>query len=60
MAREQGAWSGWDGEVVSTSPLGGREAATCAVNQVIPGMSAALPLMRVGDHWKITMPPKAP
>jgi FKBP-type peptidyl-prolyl cis-trans isomerase FklB len=27
------------------------------VKEVIPGMSAALQLMRVGDLWRITMPP---
>jgi FKBP-type peptidyl-prolyl cis-trans isomerase FklB len=46
-----------DGPVFSTSPGDGRQASTFAVNQVIPGMSAALQLMRVGDRWKIRMPP---
>jgi FKBP-type peptidyl-prolyl cis-trans isomerase FklB len=46
-----------DGEVFSTSPGDGRQVSTFGVNQVIPGMSAALQLMRVGDHWKIRMPP---
>jgi FKBP-type peptidyl-prolyl cis-trans isomerase FklB len=27
------------------------------VKEVIPGMSAALQLMRPGDRWRITMPP---
>src|SRR5437016_8162000 len=38
------------GEVFSTSPGEGKEAATFAVGGVIPGMSAALQLMRVGDR----------
>jgi FKBP-type peptidyl-prolyl cis-trans isomerase FklB len=46
-----------NGEVFSTSPGDGKEVATFGVSQVIPGMSAALQLMRVGDHWRITMPP---
>lgn len=45
------------GEIFSTSPEGGRGVSTFPVNQVIPGMSAALQLMRVGDRWRITMPP---
>jgi len=45
------------GEIFSTSPDDGKGPSTFAVNQVIPGMSAALQLMRVGDHWRITMPP---
>ena len=45
------------GEIFSTSPDEGKGAATFAVNAVIPGMSAALQLMRVGDRWRITMPP---
>ncbi|HZZ32313.1 MAG TPA: FKBP-type peptidyl-prolyl cis-trans isomerase [Phenylobacterium sp.] len=45
------------GEVFSTSPGDGTGTSTFAVNGVIPGMSAALQLMRVGDHWRITMPP---
>jgi FKBP-type peptidyl-prolyl cis-trans isomerase FklB len=45
------------GEVFSTSPGDGTGISTFAVNGVIPGMSAALQLMRVGDHWRITMPP---
>ena len=46
-----------DGEIFSTSPGDGSGVSTFAVNGVIPGMSAALQLMRVGDHWRITMPP---
>ena len=45
------------GEVFSTSPDDGKAVATFGVNQVIPGMSAALQLMRVGDRWRITLPP---
>lgn len=45
------------GEVFSTSPDDGKGISTFGVNQVIPGMSAALQLMRPGDHWRITMPP---
>jgi FKBP-type peptidyl-prolyl cis-trans isomerase len=46
-----------DGQVFSTSPGDGREVAAFGVKEVIPGMSAALQLMRVGDRWKIRMPP---
>ncbi|HLZ75612.1 FKBP-type peptidyl-prolyl cis-trans isomerase [Phenylobacterium sp.] len=45
------------GEIFSTSPGDGTGVSTFAVNGVIPGMSAALQLMRPGDHWRITMPP---
>jgi FKBP-type peptidyl-prolyl cis-trans isomerase FklB len=45
------------GEIFSTSPADGTGASTFPVNGVIPGMSAALQLMRPGDHWRITMPP---
>ena len=45
------------GEIFSTSPSEGTGVSTFAVNGVIPGMSAALQLMRPGDHWRITMPP---
>jgi FKBP-type peptidyl-prolyl cis-trans isomerase FklB len=45
------------GEVFSTSPGDGKQVSTFGVSQVIPGMSAALQLMRVGDRWRITMPP---
>jgi FKBP-type peptidyl-prolyl cis-trans isomerase len=45
------------GEIFSTSPGEGKDASVFPVNGVIPGMGAALQLMRVGDHWKITMPP---
>jgi FKBP-type peptidyl-prolyl cis-trans isomerase FklB len=46
-----------DGEIFSTSPGDGAGTSTFAVNGVIPGMSAALQLMRPGDHWRVTMPP---
>jgi FKBP-type peptidyl-prolyl cis-trans isomerase len=46
-----------DGQVFSTSPGDGRGLSTFTVGQLIPGMSAALQLMRPGDHWRITMPP---
>ncbi len=45
------------GEVFSTSLDNGTAASTFGVKEVIPGMSAALQLMRVGDRWRITMPP---
>src|SRR5579883_1973853 len=45
-----------DGEVFSTSPQGGRQPLSFAVHDLIPGMSAALQLMRPGDHWKISVP----
>lgn len=45
------------GEVFSTSRGDGSGTSSFAVNGVIPGMSAALQLMRVGDRWRITMPP---
>jgi FKBP-type peptidyl-prolyl cis-trans isomerase len=44
------------GEIFSTSPGDGAEASAFAVREVIPGMSAALQLMRPGDKWRITMP----
>lgn len=46
-----------DGEIFSTSPGDGSGVSTFAVGGVIPGMSAALQLMRPGDRWRITMPP---
>ena len=46
-----------DGSVFSTSAGGGTEPTAFKVREVIPGMSAALQLMRVGDRWRITMPP---
>jgi FKBP-type peptidyl-prolyl cis-trans isomerase len=46
-----------DGTVFSTSPGDGKGLSTFAVKEVIPGMSAALQLMRPGDRWRITMPP---
>jgi FKBP-type peptidyl-prolyl cis-trans isomerase len=44
------------GEVFSTSPGDGAEVSAFSVREVIPGMSAALQLMRPGDRWRITMP----
>jgi len=46
-----------DGQVFSTSPEDGRGLSTFEVKGVIPGMSAALQLMRPGDRWRIVMPP---
>jgi FKBP-type peptidyl-prolyl cis-trans isomerase FklB len=46
-----------DGQVFSTSPGDGKDVSTFGVKEVIPGMNAALQLMRVGDHWRIRMPP---
>lgn len=46
-----------DGDVFSTSPGDGKEVSTFPVGQLIPGMTAALQLMRPGDRWRITMPP---
>jgi FKBP-type peptidyl-prolyl cis-trans isomerase FklB len=45
------------GEIFSTSPQDGAGTSSFAVNGVIPGMSAALQLMRPGDRWRIRMPP---
>jgi FKBP-type peptidyl-prolyl cis-trans isomerase len=45
------------GEIFSTSPGDGSGVSTFAVGGVIPGMNAALQLMRPGDHWRIRMPP---
>src|SRR5580765_6892444 len=41
-----------DGQVFSTSPGDGKEASAFGVKEVIPGMSAALQLMRPGDRWR--------
>jgi FKBP-type peptidyl-prolyl cis-trans isomerase FklB len=46
-----------DGGVFSTSPGDGAQVSTFPVGQLIPGMTAALQLMRPGDRWRITMPP---
>jgi FKBP-type peptidyl-prolyl cis-trans isomerase len=43
-------------EIFSTSPDNGEKTAEFRVRDVIPGMSAALQLMRPGDRWRITMP----
>lgn len=45
-----------NGQVFSTSPGDGAEVSTFSVREVIPGMSAALQLMRPGDRWRVTMP----
>ena len=45
-----------DGSVFSTSARGGAEPSPFKVREVIPGMSAALQLMRPGDRWRITLP----
>jgi FKBP-type peptidyl-prolyl cis-trans isomerase len=44
------------GEVFSTSADGGAQPSPFKVREVIPGMSAALQLMRPGDRWRITLP----
>lgn len=46
-----------DGTVFSTSPDGGKGTSSFGVKEVIPGMSAALQLMRPGDKWRVSMPP---
>jgi FKBP-type peptidyl-prolyl cis-trans isomerase len=46
-----------DGAVFSTSAAEGSEPTAFKVREVIPGMSAALQLMRPGDRWRITLPP---
>lgn len=45
-----------DGAVFSTSAHEGADPSPFKVREVIPGMSAALQLMRVGDRWRITLP----
>jgi FKBP-type peptidyl-prolyl cis-trans isomerase len=45
-----------DGAVFSTSAGNGSEPSPFKVRDVIPGMSAALQLMRPGDVWRITLP----
>lgn len=45
-----------NGAVFSTSGGGGTEPTAFKVREVIPGMSAALQLMRPGDKWRITLP----
>jgi FKBP-type peptidyl-prolyl cis-trans isomerase len=44
------------GAVFSTSAANGTEPTRFEVRTVIPGMSAALQLMRPGDRWRITLP----
>ncbi|HEX3700227.1 MAG TPA: FKBP-type peptidyl-prolyl cis-trans isomerase [Phenylobacterium sp.] len=43
-------------EIFSTSAEGGAAASEFRVRDVIPGMSAALQLMRPGDRWRISIP----
>jgi FKBP-type peptidyl-prolyl cis-trans isomerase FklB len=43
-------------EIFSTSPDDGKKPAPFKVGEVIPGMSAALQLMRPGDNWRVTIP----
>lgn len=45
-----------DGAIFSTSTDNGRAPSEFKVREVIPGMSAALQLMRIGDRWRITLP----
>jgi FKBP-type peptidyl-prolyl cis-trans isomerase FklB len=45
-----------DGTIFSTSAEGGTKPTAFKVREVIPGMSAALQLMRPGDKWRITLP----
>ena len=44
------------GEVFSASPDDGTGLSTFAVQRVIPGFMAAVLLMRVGDHWRVSIP----
>ncbi len=46
-----------DGSVFDSS-VDRKEPATFAVNQVIPGWTEALQLMKEGDKWQITLPSK--
>lgn len=48
------------GEIFSTSPQDGAGLSTFTVGQLIPGMSAALQLMRPGDRWRIVVRPTWP
>ncbi|THD81800.1 MAG: FKBP-type peptidyl-prolyl cis-trans isomerase [Phenylobacterium sp.] len=43
-------------EIFSTSAEGGAQPSDFKVREVIPGMSAALQLMRPGDRWRLTLP----
>jgi FKBP-type peptidyl-prolyl cis-trans isomerase len=45
-----------NGQVFSASPDGGTGVSTFPVQRVIPGFMAAVLLMRVGDHWRVTLP----
>lgn len=46
-----------NGAVFSASPEGGKGLSTFEVQRVIPGFMAAVLLMRVGDKWRVTLPP---
>ena len=46
-----------DGTIFDSSYERGQPA-TFAPNQVIPGWTEALLLMKEGDHWELTIPPK--
>jgi FKBP-type peptidyl-prolyl cis-trans isomerase len=43
-------------QIFSTSADGGAKPSPFKVRDVIPGMSAALQLMRPGDRWRVTIP----
>ncbi|MDE2487347.1 MAG: FKBP-type peptidyl-prolyl cis-trans isomerase [Alphaproteobacteria bacterium] len=43
-------------EIFSTSDDHGRRPSPFKVGEVIPGMSAALQLMRPGDRWRVIIP----
>jgi len=43
-------------QIFSTSTEGGTKPSPFKVGEVIPGMSAALQLMRPGDHWRVIIP----
>jgi FKBP-type peptidyl-prolyl cis-trans isomerase FklB len=45
-----------DGEVFSASPRDGAEPMAFKVRELIPGMSAAVQLMRPGDRWRVSIP----
>ena len=45
------------GRLANGEPDNGGAVSTFGIKEVIPGMSATLQLMRVGDRWRITMPP---
>ena len=45
-------------EIFSSSPENGAQTAEFKVSQLIPGMNAALQLMRPGDEWILYVPPE--